>query len=269
MERLQIAHPIPPVYDAHSKVLILGSFPSVKSRESAFFYGHPQNRFWRVLASLYEEPLPETAEEKRALLLRRRIALWDVIASCSIEGSSDSTIRGAVPNDLRPILRASGLRRIFVNGRTAEKLYRRYLEPETGIRAVCLPSTSPANAAWDLERLKASWRQIACPIGDTLHVAVDRPLGSRHPEHPDLLYPVNYGYAEGVTGGDGEAQDVYILGAEEPLSSFTGRLIAVVHRLDDEEDKWVAAPEGMHFSPEEIRDALHFQEQYFHSELWL
>ena len=160
MKRTLITHPIPPVYDERSRLLILGSFPSVKSREAAFFYGHPQNRFWRVLSAVCGEPLPESIPEKRSLLLRQQIALWDVIASCSIEGSSDSTIRDVVPNDLHPILRATGLTRIYVNGKTAEKLYRHYLEKELGIEAVCLPSTSPANAAWNLERLIDAWKQI-------------------------------------------------------------------------------------------------------------
>ena len=160
MERTQITHPIPPVYNKHSEVLILGSFPSVKSREAAFFYGHPQNRFWRVLAAVCKESVPVTVEEKTALLLRRHIALWDVIASCTIEGSSDSSIRDVVPNDLRPILEASGLRRIFVNGKTAAKLYEKYIAPELGVPAVCLPSTSPANAAWSMETLVDAWNVI-------------------------------------------------------------------------------------------------------------
>ena len=160
MERTQITHPIPPVYDSHSEVLILGSFPSVKSREAAFFYGHSQNRFWRVLAAVCGESVPVTVEEKTSLLLRRHIALWDVIASCTIEGSSDSSIRDVVPNDLRPILEISGLRRIFVNGKTAARLYEKHIEPELGIPAVCLPSTSPANAAWNLEKLVEAWNVI-------------------------------------------------------------------------------------------------------------
>ena len=160
MERTQITHPIPPVYDSHSEVLILGSFPSVKSREASFFYGHSQNRFWRVLSAVCGEGVPATVEEKTSLLLRRHIALWDVIASCTIEGSSDSSIRDVVPNDLRPILEISGLRRIFVNGKTAARLYEKYIEPELGIPAVCLPSTSPANAAWNLEKLVEAWNVI-------------------------------------------------------------------------------------------------------------
>ena len=160
MERGRLSHPFPALYDGHSEILILGSFPSVKSREAAFFYGHPQNRFWRVLAALFEEPVPRTTEEKTALLLRRHIALWDVIGACSIVGSSDSSIRDAAPNDLRPILREAPIRAIYVNGKTAEKLYRRHIEPTLGISARCLPSTSPANAAWSLERLTEAWRCI-------------------------------------------------------------------------------------------------------------
>ena len=158
MERESIVHPIPPTFDERSEILILGSFPLVKSREMGFYYGHPQNRFWRVMAALYGESVPMTVEERRAFLLRRRLAAWDVIASCTITGSSDSSIRDVVANDLRPILAGSRVERIFVNGKTAEKMYRRYTEPNLGIRATCLPSTSPANAAWSLEKLTEAWR---------------------------------------------------------------------------------------------------------------
>ena len=159
MERISIVHPIPPTYDENSEILILGSFPSVKSREMGFYYGHPQNRFWRVMAALYGGETPVSADERRAFLLRNRVAAWDVIASCTITGSSDSSIRDVTPNDLRPILAGSKVARIFVNGRTAEKMYRRYTEPVLGVPAVCLPSTSPANAAWSAERLTAEWRR--------------------------------------------------------------------------------------------------------------
>ena len=158
--REEIVHPIPPVYDEHSRILILGSFPSVKSRESMFFYGHPQNRYWRVLAAVFGEPFPEDIPARKAFLLRNGIAAWDVIRSCRIAGSSDASITDVVPNDLTPILGAADIRRIFVNGRTAEKMYRRYTEPLTGRPCVCLPSTSPANAAWSLERLTAAWQVI-------------------------------------------------------------------------------------------------------------
>lgn len=155
-----ISHPIEPVYNEESRILILGSFPSVKSREEQFFYGHPQNRFWRVLAAVFERPVPVTVEEKRELLLSEGVALWDVIASCEITGSSDSSIKNVVPNDLRRILDTAKIERIFVNGKTAGKFYRRWLLKATGREAVCLPSTSPANAAWNLERLTESWKVI-------------------------------------------------------------------------------------------------------------
>ena len=156
----QLVHPFPPTWDEHSEILILGSFPSVKSREMAYFYGHPQNRFWRIVAALYEDDIPLTVEERRAFLLRHHIALWDVIASCTIVGSSDSSIRDAVPNDIRPILAGAPIREIYTNGQTSFRLYRKYLLPEIGRDAVCLPSTSPANAAWSLDRLLSAWSAI-------------------------------------------------------------------------------------------------------------
>ena len=151
-------HPFPPLYDEESKILILGSFPSVKSREMKFFYGHPQNRFWKVIASIFDEKIPESIEEKKELILRNHLALWDVIAECEITGSSDASIKNAKANDLSGILNNAPIRKIIVNGKMAEKLYIRYIEPVTGIKAVVLPSTSPANAAWSLERLVDAWR---------------------------------------------------------------------------------------------------------------
>ena len=159
-----MVHPIPPVFDGRSELLILGSFPSVKSRETGFFYGHPQNRFWRVLAALYDEPLPRTVAEKTALLLRNRIALWDVIRSCEIDGSSDASIREVVPNDLSVILRAAPVKRVFTNGGTADALYRKYCEQATGLRAVSLPSTSPAHAARTFAQKLAAWRAALQPL---------------------------------------------------------------------------------------------------------
>lgn len=153
-------HPIPPVYDAHSTVLILGSFPSVKSRETGFFYGHAQNRFWRVTAAVFGCPVPATIPEKRAFLLGNRIALWDVLAACDIDGSADASIQDVCPNDLAPILAAAPITRIFTNGAAADALYTRYLLQTVGIPAVRLPSTSPANAAWSLERLIDAWKII-------------------------------------------------------------------------------------------------------------
>ena len=157
---MSVLHNIPPVFDKNSRVLILGSFPSVKSREGEFFYHHPQNRFWRVLAAVCGEETPGTIPEKRALLLRHRIALWDVIASCEITGSSDASIKNAVPNDLRRILEAAPIDRICTNGQTAHRLYQKYLAEQTDLPETALPSTSPANAAWSLERLTEAWRVI-------------------------------------------------------------------------------------------------------------
>jgi hypoxanthine-DNA glycosylase len=156
-----VTHPFPALYDQHSRVLILGSFPSVKSREQQFFYGHPQNRFWRVLSAVCGESVPVTVEEKTALLLKRHIALWDVIASCRIEGSSDATIKDVVPNDLSPILKGADIRKIYCNGTKSYELYRKYVEPETGRKAEKLPSTSPANAAVSLEQLIRRWGVIS------------------------------------------------------------------------------------------------------------
>lgn len=153
-------HPFGPVFDTRSSVLILGSFPSVKSRENRFFYGHPQNRFWRVIAAVTESGVPAGISEKKALLLSNRLALWDVLASCEISGSSDSSIRSAVPNDLRCIFRTAPIRKIFTNGAKADELYRKYLFPVTGIEAVRLPSTSPANAARSLPDLIKAWRAV-------------------------------------------------------------------------------------------------------------
>ncbi len=155
-----IIHPIPPLFNEESETLILGSFPSVKSREAAFFYGHPQNRFWAVVAEIYGCEKPQTVEEKKKLVLKNKLAMWDVIESCEIEGSADSTISNVTANDLSIILNNSKVDRIFVNGKTAEKYYNKYTYPKTGIKAICLPSTSPANAAWNIERLVEAWKTI-------------------------------------------------------------------------------------------------------------
>ena len=151
-----VSHPFEPVYNRYSHILILGSFPSVKSREQGFFYGHPQNRFWKVVAAVFECPVPQTTEEKRVFLLENGIALWDVIASCEIRNSADSSIRSASANPLDVIFSKADIHAVFTNGKTADKLYRKYI----GQNAVCLPSTSPANAAWTLERLTEAWRVI-------------------------------------------------------------------------------------------------------------
>jgi len=155
-----IAHPFEPVFDENSKILILGSFPSVKSREDAFFYGHPRNRFWPLMAALFGGDIPRSRDEKTALLLRNGVALWDVVASCEVEGSADSTIKNVVPVDLQPIFEKTDILRIFVNGSTAMKYYNKYLREKTGREAILLPSTSPANAAWSFEKLLEAWRII-------------------------------------------------------------------------------------------------------------
>ena len=155
-----VVHPIPPLYDENSRVLILGSFPSVKSREECFFYGHKQNRFWKVVAAVCGEEVPVTTDEKKAMLVRNGIALWDVIHSCEITGSSDSSIRNVVPNDISMILADAPVENIFVNGRKAEEMYKKYILPVTGREAILLPSTSPANAANSLEKLIEKWKAI-------------------------------------------------------------------------------------------------------------
>ena len=155
-----IVHPIPPLYAKNSRILILGSFPSVKSREANFFYGHPQNRFWKVIARVLNEKTPESIEEKKTMLLRHNIALWDVIHSCEIEGSADSTIKNVVPNNIENILENSEITKIYVNGKKSEAMYKKYIEKQTGIKADVLPSTSPANAAWNEEKLYTAWKVI-------------------------------------------------------------------------------------------------------------
>lgn len=156
---MTIYHPIKPFYDENSKILILGSFPSVKSREQIFFYGHPQNRFWRVISNAYNSEPPKSIEEKKIFLDKNNIAIWDVIASCEIEGSSDSSIKNATPNDLSLIFNNCNIEKIFVNGRTAEKYFNLYLKEKYNREAICLPSTSPANAKWSLEELVSEWKK--------------------------------------------------------------------------------------------------------------
>ena len=153
-----LTHPFAPVWDADCRLLVLGTFPSVKSRQNAFYYGHPQNRFWHMLGAVYQEAVPETVEQKRALLLRHHIALWDVVSQCRITGSADSTIKDAAPNDLPGLLARCPIERVLLNGKTAEKLYLRHWRGLPLPHAV-LPSTSPANAACSLEMLAEAWRK--------------------------------------------------------------------------------------------------------------
>ena len=157
-------HGFGPVWDQESRILILGSFPSVKSREQAFFYGHPQNRFWKVLGAVTGAETPVTKEEKIRLLLENRIALWDVVESCDIVGSGDSSIRNVVPVDLSIILRSAPIQAIFANGKTAGKLYEKYQGKTCGKPVTVLPSTSPANAVFSLERLTGCWSEALSPF---------------------------------------------------------------------------------------------------------
>lgn len=161
MENERVEHEFGPVYRADSEILILGSFPSVKSREMSFYYGHPQNRFWKLLAALTGEEVPAHADiaAKKELLLRHRIALWDVIAACKITGSSDSSIRDVIPNDIKALLEKTTITRIFANGTKAYELYQKYVFAQTNKEIVKLPSTSPANAAYSLEKLYEIWRR--------------------------------------------------------------------------------------------------------------
>lgn len=160
MTASRIEHPFGPLYSEHSRILILGSFPSVRSREQNFFYGHPQNRFWKVIAAVFDAPVPETVYEKKQLIISHDLALWDSIASCEITGSSDASIRNAEVNDISIILDSCRIEQIYCNGRKSHELYRKYIEENTGREAICLPSTSPANAQWTLDRLTEAWSVI-------------------------------------------------------------------------------------------------------------
>lgn len=160
MEYTHVVHTFAPVFDKQSEILVLGSFPSVKSRENRFYYGHPQNRFWKVTAGVFGDEIPQTVEEKREFLLRNHIAVWDVIASCDIVGSSDSSIRNVEANDMEVILSQAKIRAIYANGDTAYRLFLKYCKREGQPQVYKLPSTSPANAAWKVERLIGAWEVI-------------------------------------------------------------------------------------------------------------
>ena len=166
MQLQTIVHTIPPLYDSESRVLLLGSIPSPKSREVGFFYGHPQNRFWPMMAALTGEPVPkrEDIEAKKQIILRHGLALWDTLESCTITGASDASIRDVVPNDIASLLAKAPIEAVFCNGATAYRIYTKYLLPVSGIPAVKLPSTSPANAAWSPARLQAAWGAALAPF---------------------------------------------------------------------------------------------------------
>lgn len=153
-------HTIRPFFNKDSKILILGSFPSVKSRETGFYYGHPQNRFWRILSAVFEDELPTAINAKQEFLIKHKIALFDCIASCNIKGSSDISIKDVIPNDLTPILKNSNITQIYVNGKLAYNLYNKYLKDQTNIEAIYLPSTSPANASFSLNKLIDSYKVL-------------------------------------------------------------------------------------------------------------
>ena len=158
--RTHVSHEFPAVYDRASCVLLLGSIPSPKSREVGFYYGHPQNRFWKVLAAVLGEPLPDTIPQKKAMLKKHHIALWDVLESCTIVGASDTSIEDAVPNKISELVKATRVERIFCTGATAHRLYQKYCAADVGIDAVKLPSTSPANCAVSFEKLVEAYRKI-------------------------------------------------------------------------------------------------------------
>ena len=160
MESERITHAFHPVFDSESRILILGTMPSPKSRELGFYYSHPRNRFWPVLAKIFGEDIPETPEEKANFVLRHKIALWDVLAECDIEGASDSSIKNAVPNDISIILNSADIKAVFTTGATAAKFYKKFIEPESKIPAIALPSTSPANAKVKFEELVEEYRKI-------------------------------------------------------------------------------------------------------------
>ena len=160
MTEEHIVHGFKPVYDKNSKVLILGSMPSVKSREQGFYYGHPQNRFWKLIAEICNREVPKTVSEKRALLIDNRIAVWDVIKECDLVGSSDASLKNVVPADLSEIFDNSAVKVVFTNGSAASKIFEKYHKGKYSAAHFCLPSTSPANAAWNFERLLTEWSRI-------------------------------------------------------------------------------------------------------------
>lgn len=160
MEAKQVCHPLPPVYDQNSRVLFLGTMPSPKSRETGFYYAHPRNRFWTVLARILEEPVPAGTAQRREFCLRHHIALWDVLASCVISGASDGSIREPKANPVEKILQFAPVEAVFTTGRKAYDLYNRFCLPRTGKKAFLLPSTSPANCACTLMELEQAYRAI-------------------------------------------------------------------------------------------------------------
>ncbi len=159
-KRTHVTHEFPALYDRESRVLLLGSIPSPKSREMAFYYGHPQNRFWKVMAAVLGEEIPETIAQKKAMLKKHHVALWDVLDSCTIVGASDTSIEDPVVNNIGELVKKSKVSRIFCTGATAYNLYQKFCAKEVGIDAVKLPSTSPANCAVSLEKLVEAYKKV-------------------------------------------------------------------------------------------------------------
>ncbi|MCQ2512619.1 MAG: DNA-deoxyinosine glycosylase [Lachnospiraceae bacterium] len=157
---IHVTHEFEPLFDERSEILILGSIPSPKSREQAFYYGHPQNRFWKVMAAVLNENIPETIEEKKQMMAKHHIALWDSLEECDIIGASDSSIRNPVPTDIPGLIRKTKIKKVFATGTSAYKFYQKFNYPLTGIEAVKLPSTSPANAACSFDKLVESYQVI-------------------------------------------------------------------------------------------------------------
>ncbi len=156
----RISHSFEPIFDKDSKILILGSIPSPKSREFGFYYGHPQNRFWKVLSTVFGEPTPITNEEKKKFILRHHLALWDVIKSCEINGASDSSISNVIVNDIARLLKKTNIQYIVTTGKKADTLYQKYCFQETKIQSHCFPSTSPANCAYKETKLIEIYGQL-------------------------------------------------------------------------------------------------------------
>ena len=157
---MRASHEFRPVFDENSEILILGSFPSVKSRQESFFYANPQNRFWKLMAQLLNESTPKDTKDKIVMLKKHKIALWDVIESCDIVGSSDSSISNVVPVDISQILSSANIIKVYANGGKAFELYNKYLYPKTQLDITKLPSTSPANAGYSFDKLLSEWKKI-------------------------------------------------------------------------------------------------------------
>ena len=157
---MRASHEFSPVFDENSEILILGSFPSVKSRQESFFYANPQNRFWKLMAQLLNESTPKDTKDKIVMLKKHKIALWDVIESCDIVGSSDSSISNVVPVDISQILSRANIIKVYANGGKAFELYNKYLYPKTQLDITKLPSTSPANAGYSFDKLLSEWKKI-------------------------------------------------------------------------------------------------------------